>query len=149
MKKHEFEVEINAPKEKVWNALFGNETYPKWTAVFCEGSMADTDWKEGSKVLFLNGNNEGMVSKIASKKENEYMSFEHLGFVKNGVEDYESKGAKQYAGVFENYTLHSQNGKTLVKIDMDIADEHLDYFKESWPKALDSLREIAEHDIPK
>lgn len=146
MKKQEFEIEIDAPKEKVWSALFGNETYPKWAAVFSEGSRAETDWKEGSKVLFLNGQNEGMVSKIVKKTENEYMSFEHLGFIMNGVEDYESEGAKQYAGVLENYTLLSENGKTKLKIDLDVADEHLDYFKEAWPKALNTLKEIAEND---
>jgi len=51
---------------------------------FAAGSYAKTDnWKEGSKVLFLDGKGQGMVSTVAKNKPNEYMSFKHLGEVKD------------------------------------------------------------------
>ena len=45
MKKLQFSIEINAPKEKVWDTLWQDENYRKWTSVFMEGSFAESDWK--------------------------------------------------------------------------------------------------------
>lgn len=145
MEKKQFKVSIDAPREKVWNILWGKTSYPAWTATFAEGSHAETDWKKGSRVLFLDGKNEGMVSTIAENKPNEFMSFSHLGIVKNGVEDMESKGAKDWAGASENYTLKTVNGKTELIVDMDITDEFKDYFMKTFPKALEKVKELAEH----
>src|SRR5688572_26468739 len=92
MEKLNFSIDINAPREKVWKVLWDDSSYRKWTSVFMEGSCVETDnWKEGSKVLFLDGKGAGMVSKVAVNKPNEYMSFEHLGEVKDGVEDTSSE----------------------------------------------------------
>ena len=145
MKREEFKISIDAPPQKVWELLWGDETYPLWTSVFSPGSRAETDWQKGSKVLFLNNNNEGMVSTVAENIPNEYMSFEHLGTVlKGGIEDLDSLQMKEWAGAKENYTLKAANGKTELVVDMDITEEHQDYFKETWPKALDKLKELAE-----
>ena len=95
MEKINFATTINAPREKVWKVLWDDASYRNWTSVFTEGSYAKTDnWKEGSKVLFLSPEGDGMVSKVASNKPNKFMSFEHLGVVKNGVEDTESESVK-------------------------------------------------------
>ena len=144
MKKHEFKTTINAPKEKVWKTLWNDKTYREWTSVFSEGSRAETDWKKGSKVLFLDGKGEGMVSTIADTKPNEYMSIKHLGYVINGKEDTTSEAVQKWAGAMENYTLKSVNGNTEVIVDMDITEDHEKYFVETWPKALKKLKEIAE-----
>jgi len=40
----EFKIRIKAPAEKVWSVLWNDETYKKWTRVFCEGSYTITDW---------------------------------------------------------------------------------------------------------
>jgi hypothetical protein len=144
METKEFKVTINAPKEKVWNTLWNNTTYAEWTSVFAEGSRAESDWKKGSKVLFLDGKGSGMVSVIAEKIPNEFMSFKHLGEVKDGVEDTSSEKVSQWAGAFENYTLKTINGKTELKVDLDISDDFADYFLKTFPKALDKVKEIAE-----
>ena len=78
MEKLKFNTTINAPREKVWNALWDEDNYRKWTTVFSEGSTVETDWKKGSKVLFTDGKGSGMVSEIADNIPNEYMSFRHL-----------------------------------------------------------------------
>ncbi|HEY0677262.1 MAG TPA: SRPBCC domain-containing protein [Chitinophagaceae bacterium] len=144
MEKQTFRISIDAPREKVWNVLWNKDTYPAWTSVFSEGSRAETDWKKGSKVLFLDGKGQGMVSKIEENKPNEYMSIEHLGYVIDGVEDTESEKVKDWKGAHENYTLKGQDNKTELIVDMDITKEYLDYFKDTWPKALDKVKELAE-----
>lgn len=143
----EFKVIINAPKEKVWNILWDNATYGEWTSAFASGSRAETDWKKGSKVLFLDGNNTGMVSTIAENIPNEFMSIKHLGNVKDGVEDLDSQEARQWSGSFENYTLRTVNGETELLVAMGgakILQEFEDYFKNTWPIALEKLKALAE-----
>ena len=129
MEKMNFSATINAPREKVWKVLWDDTSYRNWTSAFMEGSYAETDnWKEGTKVLFLDPRRNGMVSRVAANKPNKFMSFEHLGEVKNGIEDTESEKVKGWAGAKENYTLTDENGKTKLMVDIDSTDEFKDYF---------------------
>jgi hypothetical protein len=144
MVKQQFKTTINAPREKVWNILWDDATYRQWTSAFSEGSRAETDWKKGSKVLFLDGSGQGMAATIADNKPNEFMSIKHLGVVKDGVEDYDSPEVKAWAGAMENYTLKTQDGKTELTIDMDITEEYKEMFAQMWPKALAKVKELAE-----
>lgn len=146
MQKINFSVSINAPKEKVWNVLWDHSSYRKWTSAFSESSDVVTDnWKEGSKVLFVDANGSGMVSKVAANKPNEFMSFKHLGEVKNGVEDTTSEKVKDWAGSTENYTLTETAGITELGIEMDITDEFKDMFMDMWPKALNLVKNLSEN----
>lgn len=144
----EFNISINAPKEKVWHALWDDANYRAWTAAFAEGSRAETDnWKKGSKVLFTDGKGSGMVSTIEENIPNEYMSIRHLGMVKDGVEDTTSAEVQQWAGAMENYRLTEANGKTEVNVFMtsnSMNKQMLDYFQGTWPKALNKLKALAE-----
>jgi hypothetical protein len=145
MKKLNFSTNIKAPKEKVWDTLWDLESYRAWTSAFAEGSYAKTDnWKEGTKVLFLDPKGSGMVSMVAKNKPNEYMSFKHLGEVINGVEDTTSDRVKAWSGATENYTLKEENGGTTLAIDMDITDEFKEMFEKIWPRALEKVKELAE-----
>ena len=146
MQKINFSASINAPKEKVWKTLWEDESYRNWTSVFAEGSHADTNnWKVGSKVLFLDGKGSGMVSMVAVNKPNEFMSFKHLGIVKDGIEDVTSEKVNEWAGAVESYALDGRNGKTELIIEMDITEEFKDYFMNTWPKALERVKELSEN----
>lgn len=142
-----FDIDINAPREKVWAALWDDAAYRQWTAAFFEGSHVITDnWKQGTKVLFLDPQGSGMVSMVAENRPNEFMSFRHLGEVHDGVEDTTSDKVKQWSGATENYTLTTTGNGTHVLIEMQV-DSNTDfvaYFKDTWPKALYKLKEIAE-----
>ena len=145
MEKLHFKTLINAPREKVWSTLLDDATYSEWTAVFMEGSRAITDWKKGSKAIFTDSSGMGgMVSRIEENIPNEFLSIEHLGELKDGVEDTTSEKVQQWAGAHENYTLKEINGQTELLIDCDMADDYVDMFKDIWPKALDKVKEIAE-----
>ena len=144
MQQLNFSTNIKASAENVWKVLWGDDSYPKWTSVFSEGSHAITDWKEGSKVLFLDGKGSGMVSTVSANKANEFMSFKHLGEVKDGVEDTTSDKVKGWAGATETYTLTDTGGVTELSVDVDIIDEHKDYFIKTFPRALEQVKELSE-----
>ena len=145
MEKHQFSTTIDAPKQRVWEVLWGKDTYPAWTAAFSEGSQVETDgWKKGTKVLFGDGKGSGMVAIVEDNRPNEFMSFRHIGMLQDGVEDTESEKVKEWAGAHENYTLREENGKTNLTVEMDLGKEWLDYFQKTWPVALDKVRLLAE-----
>jgi hypothetical protein len=104
-----------------------------------------TDWKEGDKVLFLGGDGtSGMVSRIARNVPNEFMSFEHLGEMKDGVEDTTSDRVKGWAGSHENYTLKGEGTGTELTVELDINEEFKEMFSGLFPKAIDKVKQLAE-----
>ncbi|WP_346320388.1 SRPBCC domain-containing protein [Chitinophaga sp. YIM B06452] len=145
MKQLTFNITINAPREKVWNVLWGDETYPEWTRAFSEGSRAETDWKKGSKVRFVDSNGDGMISGISDAIPNEYMEITHEGTIMNGKEDYSAAEAGGWAGAKETYTLKDAGGKTELHIYTDITDEYSEMFSSMWPKALDAVKQLSEN----
>jgi uncharacterized protein YndB with AHSA1/START domain len=149
MQKIHFSIQINAPREKVWDIMLGETTYPKWAKAFTEGSYFKGSWEKGSKMLFLgpspDGSGEGgVVSRIEDNRPHEFISIEHLGYTKDGIEDTTSDEVKKWTPAFENYTFIDKDGGTEVLVDMDASDEYKAMFEEMWPKALVLLKELAE-----
>lgn len=147
MERKQFNTTIAAPREKVWQTLWNDTTYRQWTAPFQAGSHAVSDWKQGSKVLFLDPNGSGMASEIAEMIPNEIMKFRHLRSVKDGKELMDDPADKEWAGSMENYYLKSNGKDTELTVEFDtkgLPKDMLDYFVTVWPKALAKLKEIAE-----
>jgi hypothetical protein len=139
MKRLHFTVEIDAPKEKVWENLWSDSGYRKWTSAFAEGSYAESDWEQGSRILFLSPKGEGMFAEIEEKIPYEKMTFRHLGEIKKGVEELADWGS-----AIESYRLEERNGKTLVAAEVDSTEEFANYLTETFPKALGILKRISE-----
>ncbi len=149
MEKLHYTIVINAPKEKVWDTMLADQTYREWTSVFNAGSYFKGDWSQGSKILFLGpdpvtGEEGGMVARIAENKPYEFVSVEHLGFYKDGVEDTESEEVKKWAHATENYTFKEVDGGTEVQVDLQGNAEMAEMFNETWPLALQKLKALAE-----
>jgi len=148
MQKLRLHTAINATKEKIWEVLWNIHCYETWTTVFAEGSTVKTDqWKEGTRIYFVDENGAGMVSEVAAHRPNEFMSFRHLGMINNGIEDTSSEKVKAWAGSLENYTLSSDNDHCVLTLEMDIAEEYSDYFTKTWPLALEKIKGLAEGSV--
>jgi hypothetical protein len=147
MEKIKFEIQINATPEKVWNVLWDDATYFQWTSAFGEGGKAVSDWQEGSKIFFLASDGSGMVSEIARKIPNRFMSFTQFGTVDKNLESTESEEAREWLGARENYTLEPENNGTFLTVDMDILEKYKNYFSETWPGAMQKIKELSEIDL--
>ena len=141
MKTLKFNTAINAPKEKVWNILWGKDTYPQWTVVFSEDSNVKTDWKEGSDVFFTDGTDNGMYAIIKKKDDYKQMTFQHQGMLKDGVKE---TADSSWAGATEDYQLNESNGKTNLAVSVDVTEDHVDSFQKIFPKALDIVKNLSE-----
>jgi hypothetical protein len=149
MKKLHLDIAIEAPQEKVWNAIVTEAKYREWTSVFQAGSTFEGGWNKGDKILFIafndQGQKEGMVSEIAESNFPEYISVRHLGYLLNGYEDTTSPAIKEWAPSYENYTLEKIDAlNTRFVLDMDVTEDYFDMFMDLWPKAMQKLKEVSE-----
>lgn len=144
MKTLHFSTQIEASAQAVWDTMLDSESYKEWTAPFYEGSYYEGSWEEGQRIRFVGPNGDGMIARIAVNRRHEFLSIEHLGMVKDGVEDTESEEVRKWAPAFENYTLAPVEGGTGVAVDIDVAPEYEQYMSETWPKALARLKTICE-----
>jgi len=149
MEKLHFSISINAPKEKVWDTMLNDDTYREWTSVFNpSGSYFLGDWSEGSEIRFIgtetDGKVSGMLSRIKENRKYEFLSIQHLGEIIKGElkpwTDQEMAG-KEF---FENYTFKQSGDITEVMVDIDTNEEYKGMFEETWPKALEKLKSLAE-----
>ncbi|RKT01909.1 SRPBCC family protein [Chryseobacterium defluvii] len=143
-----YETVINAPLQKVWDVLWGPETYGQWTQFFSpdsSGSKMKTDWKVGGKTYFLNANDEGMVSTIDSMDEPNQIVFKHLGMVSNGVEDTQSKEIMEWSGAFEKYFLTDLDGKTKLHTEVQVDKEWEEHMNTGFIKGLEIVKNLAEN----
>ena len=153
MERMQFSTSINAPVATVYDKMIGKETFKQWTSVFnpssdYEGGDMEGSWTKGSKVLFVGtdkqGKREGMVGYIRENTPNQFVSIEYAGILDGEREITEGPVAEDWQG-FENYTFEEQNGSTTVTVDIDVNDQMVEYFRNTYPKALEKLREICEH----
>lgn len=137
-------VEIEAPKEKVWEVLLQDKYIQEWYAVFSETAKVETDWQTGSKALFTDCTGNGTICTIAESKPGEALLLEFTGIIKNGLEDLESEEAQAIKGAREQYRLSQQNGTTTLSVLSDMAAVYFDHMAAKWEAALQKIKELAE-----
>ena len=85
-----------------------------------------------------------MVSRIVEYIPNRFVSIQHYGLLKAEKEITEGPELEKWANGFENYSFEENNGRTTVIVDLDTTEDLLDYMKQTYPKALDKLKELCE-----
>jgi uncharacterized protein YndB with AHSA1/START domain len=137
-------IELDAPKEIVWDVLLNDKFTRIWYQEFSEGSHAETDWKLGSKAVFVDNTKKGLIGTVVANKPYEVLSVEYNGWLDNGIEDYDSETAKEIKGNHETYRLTEKNGKTNLSIECDMGEDMYDFMSEAWDRALQKLKQLAE-----
>ena len=156
MKKLQFKVSIHAPVTRIYDFMLGiksKSTYEQWTAMFNPTSTYEGSWDKGSKILFIGVDDKrekgGMVSRIAENIPNQFVSIQHYGLVKADKEITEGPEVEKWANGFENYSFEENTGPdgyrgTIVTVDLDTTEDFIDYMSDTYPKALDMLKELCE-----
>jgi hypothetical protein len=148
MENMKFSVAINAPVEKVFNTMLGPEGYKQWTSVFNPSSSFEGTWGLDEKISFIGiskeGKKEGMVGLIRQFKPNDYVSIEYVGLLDGEHIKTEGQEMESWIGNHENYTFKSNGNQTTLIVDLDVVEPYIRYFKETYPKALEKLKEISE-----
>ena len=141
MKEMQFRVEIRAPKEKVWDTLWQDETFRQWAGIIDPGTHMVGDLKEGNEVQFISANGYGVTSLVEKLTANEFLLFRHQADTQDeGKQDRE----KEWTGGAESYALAEKDGTTTLTAAFDVPPELEEYFKVNYPKALEQVKVLAE-----
>ena len=132
------ETEIEALPGEVWSAL----TDPTQIAKYMFGSQVETDWKEGSPIVWRGEyegkkyEDKGEILEIDPPKRLKMTHFSPL----SGAEDV----PKNYHTLL--YELEEDEAATHVKLSQDNnpTEEQAERSKETWEKTLSGLKEIVE-----
>lgn len=136
-----FTVEINAPKEKVWDTLWQDETFREWADIIDPGTYMVGDLKEGSEVQYISGNGYGVTSLVVKLIPSEYVLLRHSAdTVGTGTKQRE----KEWTGGAESYLLTEKSGATTLTVAFDVPSELEEYFQINYPSALETIKALAE-----
>ena len=151
MEKLQFKVNIQAPVNRVYALMLGiddKSTYKQWTSLFNPTSTYEGSWGKGDKILFVGvdekGERGGMVSRIVENIPGRFVSIQHYGVLAADKEVTEGPEVEKWANGFENYTFEENNGITILTVDLDTTEDFVDYMNQTYPKALNKLKEICE-----
>ena len=91
-----------------------------------------------------NGEKGGMVSEIAENIPGKFVSINHIGLLVAGKEMLEGPDVEKWTGGFGNYSFKESHGISEVVVEIDAMEDFESYMNESYPKALNKLKEICE-----
>lgn len=146
-----FETEIKANVEKVYTTMIDEVGYREWTSVFNPHSRFEGSWEKGADIKFIgmdeDGKEAGMFSRIKDNIRNEFISIQHLGILEQGDTELTSKENVLWEDGLENYTFIANGDSTILIVDLDSPTEYKEYFENTWPLALNKLKEICEQGV--
>ncbi|AZI32510.1 SRPBCC domain-containing protein [Kaistella carnis] len=139
MKQLVFKTQINATPEKVWDVLFTQDSYRKWSSAMNEGTYFEGNWEEGTIMKFLDPKNNGMYNLIEKNIPNKTLKMKHLGWILEGElspQDWEES----------TVTYHLENNEygTLLTAEVISLDEFVDFFNSKYPKNFELIKKLAE-----
>jgi uncharacterized protein YndB with AHSA1/START domain len=142
MKELHFTIEIHATKEKVWDTLWQDETLGEWAGIIDPGTYMAGELKEGNEVQFISSENGyGVTSLVEKLVANEFVLLRHQADTQeHGKQEREN----EWTGGKESYSLTVKDGITTVTAAFDVPPEMEAYFKDSYPKALERVKILAE-----
>lgn len=142
MKEMQFQLEIHATKDQVWDTLWRDETFRQWAGIIDPGTHMVGDLNEGNEVQFISAENGyGVTSLVEKLTPNEYLLLRHSADTKDsGAQERE----KEWTGGAESYALTENEGITTLTVAFDVPPELEEYFETNYPKALEKIKELAE-----
>lgn len=131
-------IQINAPKQKVWDVLTNNLT--EWGAAFAENVGGDLSL--GGKSWFIGKDGTGMKATVTDRTDNESLKLVNDVIVMNNVESTEMG---EWAGTGDTYMLAEDNGVTTLTVESTApTQEDLKMIGDLWDGALAKIKELAE-----
>lgn len=145
MKTLSFEIIINSSVPKVYQHMLAPEGFKQWASAFHPTPYFEGNWEKHSNMRFVvkekDGTVNGMASEVVEHIPNEFISIQHQNYIKNGIE---IKEESDFSGALEEYRFQPHPNGTLLEVRADTTEQYQEYFLETWPKALQNLKEYLE-----
>ena len=137
-------ISIQATAEVIWQIITKDEYNVEWLAEFGEGNIAQTDWQEGSKAIFIDNSKVGLIAVIRESRPFEKILIQNIGLITDGKEDYESADAIESHEFFEQYFLIPEGDATRMSVEVNVEDGFYDEISDCWERALANIKLQAE-----
>ena len=144
MKDLSFEIDIAAPVARVWDCMLDPLAYRDWTRAFAEGSYYEGRWAAGERLRFLDPQGFGMEAVVDDCRLHEQLSLRLVGEIKDGRPVADSRLHGEPAR--ERYAFSPMpGGGTRLAVQLQSWDDGFTRFlNDSWPRALQRLKALAE-----
>ena len=139
MKFLEFEIQINATPEKVWETLLTQDSYKKWASAMNEGTYFEGNWEVGSIMKFLDPQNNGMYNLVTENIRFKVLGMKHLGWILKG-----ELSPQNWEDSTLNYILEPSENGTLLKGTVNSLDEFVEFFNSKYPQIFEHIKRLAE-----
>lgn len=144
MKELQFSIAIAAPVARVWDCMFDATAYRDWTRAFAEGSYFDGRWEAGSRLRFLDPRGFGMEAIVDERRLHERLSLRLVGEIRDGRPVADSPLHRRPAHERYAFTATPEGGTVLVIHLQSWDDAFTDFLNDTWPRALQRLKALAE-----
>ncbi len=137
-------ISIQAPAERIWRVITDARCNSIWLAAFGKRSIAHTDWQEGSKAIFIDDSQTGLITRIREARPFEKIRMQNVGIITNGKEDYASDDALESREFFEQYLLTPEDGSVRMHVEVTVEDDFYNEVSDCWANALEMIKKLAE-----
>jgi uncharacterized protein YndB with AHSA1/START domain len=142
MKQLQFTIEIHATKEKVWDTLWRDETLRQWAGIIDPGTYMKGELKEGNEIEFISSENGyGVTSVVEKLVPGEFLLLRHRADTQDAGN---REREKEWTGGSESYSLAERDGTTTLSVAFGVPPELEEYFKTTYPNALERVKMLAE-----
>ena len=146
MKTLNYSININKPRDFVFNKMIDKSVYPGWAKAWGEGMTYEGEWKQGEHISFYDNTQGGTKVLIEKFVPNETIEMKHIAMINPQLIEVPLTDdvMRKWIGSQENYYfIELSDTETKVEITM-IADEAFEAMMDAWTKALELLKEICE-----
>lgn len=135
---------LPVPAEQAWHLVLDHENYREWTAAFTQGSDYQGEFVQGGRIRFTAPGGDGIISMVHVYAPSRCIAFRHLGWLQNGIEDYDSPAMQSWKNAREEYLFTPVAGGTRFDLYCDTSEAEHDTMSNMWDKALATLADMAQ-----
>lgn len=139
MKNLEYQIQIHATAEKVWDVLFTQDSDKNWKSAVNEGSFFEGNWEEGTIMKFLDSENNGMYNLVEKNIPNQELKMKHIGWILNG-----ELSPQNWEDSTIEYLLKPNENGILLTAKINALDEFVDFFNSKYPQNFQNIKNLAE-----
>jgi uncharacterized protein YndB with AHSA1/START domain len=132
-------IRINASLKDIWDIVLNPDN--QWGLAFGGGATAETDWKEGSSIIWRDTlNNIGANGIVEVHKPGEYLQLHYY-------DDVQPKPGATLGDYYEKFSVVPGNKEYMLSIEIGkIAKTDIPSHQGMWDRAISMIKELAENE---
>ena len=130
-------IRIKASLKNIWNVVLHPDH--QWGLAFGGGATAETDWKEGSPIIWRDlQNNIGANGIVEIHQPEKYLQLRYY-------DDVQPKPGATLGHYYEKFRMASDHDEYILSIEIGkMEKQHIPFHQQMWDNAIRTIKELAE-----